>query len=378
MAKILHIGKYFPPESGGIESVTQSLASGATRAGHLVSIVCFTKLAQYREEDASGAQVVRVPSRMTLFSQPLSIRYLIICTILARRVDIIHLHLPNILGLMCVLMLPTKKKLLVHWHSDILNKGLLGKLIYPLELIALRRADQIIATSQIYADASVILSRFAKKIAIVPLGSPDLSERGPLGGISSAITEFIGNRRVILVVGRLVPYKGHRLLIQAAELVRPDAAIIIVGDGPLAEELKLCVERSAVSNRILLAGSLEDDDLQELFRLADLFCLPSIDRAEAFGVVLLEAMAHGLPIVASAIPGSGVTWVNQHLVSGLNFRVGDPVSLAEACNQILDSDELARTLGKGARQRFLSNFTEGLSVNRVLRLYENLIDTPGS
>lgn len=107
--------------------------------------------------------------------------------------------------------------------------------------------------------------------------------------------------------------------------------------------------------------------------IATIYCLPSTYRAEAFGVVLIEAMSYGLPIVASDIPGSGVPWVNQHGVSGLNVAIGDAKALAEACNQILESEDLRSTLSKGARQRFLAEFTEDVSVKRMISVYDNLL-----
>jgi rhamnosyl/mannosyltransferase len=102
--------------------------------------------------------------------------------------------------------------------------------------------------------------------------------------------------------------------------------------------------------------------------------LPSTNRAEAFGVVLLEAMAHGLPIVATEIPGSGVPWVNQHGISGLNVPVKDPIQLAAACHQILSSSSLHQKYAVGARQRFLDIFTEDISIRNILNLYAALLD----
>lgn len=83
-------------------------------------------------------------------------------------------------------------------------------------------------------------------------------------------------------------------------------------------------------------------------------------------------MTYGLPIVASDIPGSGVPWVNQHGLSGLNVPIGDAKALANACNQILRSEELRSRLSKGARQRFLAEFTEDVSVDRMMATYERL------
>ena len=123
----------------------------------------------------------------------------------------------------------------------------------------------------------------------------------------------------------------------------------------------------------MLAGRLSDAALHALFQRATLCCLPSTYRAEAFGVVLLEAMTYGLPIVASDIPGSGVPWVNQHGVSGLNVPVGDPVGLAQACNKLLSSPELRGRLSDGARQRFTSEFTEAVSIKRMMHVYDQTL-----
>jgi glycosyltransferase involved in cell wall biosynthesis len=113
---------------------------------------------------------------------------------------------------------------------------------------------------------------------------------------------------------------------------------------------------------------------QALFDRAALYCLPSAHRAEAFGVVLLEAMSYGLPTVATDIPGSGVPWVNQNGESGLNVPAGDPVALAEACNQVLESAELRSRLSTGARQRFVSEFTEEIPVKRMMHVYDQVLN----
>ena len=96
-------------------------------------------------------------------------------------------------------------------------------------------------------------------------------------------------------------------------------------------------------------------------------------RAEAFGVVLLEAMTYGLPIVATNIPGSGVSWVNRHNYSGLNVSVNDSLALAAACNKILESPELRQRLAKGARQRFLDEFQEETFIRRMIEIYRDML-----
>jgi glycosyltransferase involved in cell wall biosynthesis len=266
-----------------------------------------------------------------------------------------------------------KPRLLVHWHSDVVNKGLLGLLSRPLELALLKRADRIVATSQVYADASQTLNRFREKIQVVPIGIDAQTDLNCMGDRDSALPAELSNRikdkKIVLAVGRLVPYKGFNVLIKAASLLPDDSVVVIVGSGPLQEELAKKIVAEGLGHRVYMAGRLSNEALHVLFARATLYCLPSVYRAEAFGVVLLEAMAHGLPIVATNIPGSGVSWVNQQSVSGLNVPVEDPEALAEACNRILGSKDLRESLSDGARQRYLSEFTEQMSVRRILQTY---------
>lgn len=373
MTKIIHFGKYYYPDTGGIESVTISLARGAVMKGHTASVVCFKKTPAQSEEIIDGIQITRVPIAKLIASQPLSFKYFLKCIQLAKNSEIIHLHSPNMLGALCALFIGREKKLLVHWHSDVINKGILGKILRPLELALLRRANSIVATSQVYANASEPLAPFLSKITVIPIGVPDTKHEDSDPVLPPLIEERIHGKKIILAVGRLVPYKGFSILIEAAKHLPTDSVVVIVGGGPLREELQNAIDFSDVNDRVVLAGRLSDAILHALFERAALYCLPSIHRAEAFGVVLLEAMAYGLPIVATDIPGSGVPWVNQHGTSGLNVPVRDPEALAEACNKILTSTELRSSLSRGARQRFLSEFTEDVSVKRMLTTYERML-----
>lgn len=372
MLNIVHFGKYYFPDFGGIESVTITLARGAAAAEHAVSVICFEKSPAKSEDIIDRVHVIRAPITKMVASQPLGFKYFLQCLKAAKNSDIVHLHVPNMLGALCALFISRKTPLLVHWHSDVINKGFLGKILRPLESALLRRADGIVATSEVYADASRTLAPFRSKITIVPIGVPDAKHEGGNSVLPSSIEERVSGKKIILAVGRLVPYKGFNVLIEAAKLLPKDSVVVIVGGGPLQQDLQRAVEVSKVNDRVVLAGRLSDAVLHSLFERATLYCMPSIDRAEAFGVVLLEAMAYGLPIIAANIPGSGVPWVNQHGVSGLNVPVRDSMALAEACNKILASPELRSSLSHGARQRFLSEFTEEFSVKRMIAVYERL------
>ena len=374
MSTILHLGKYYSPDSGGIESVTVNLAKGAASAGHEVCVVCFDKKAtKTKTETIDGIQVIRAPTFKVFFSQPLGFNYYLESLRAARKADIVHLHTPNMLGALCSLFIPRRSRLLVHWHSDVVNKGFIGMLFRPLEFSMLCRANCIIATSKIYLEASTSIFPFKYKTIVVPIGVNVSTNKGYNHQLPANLESQIRNRKIILSVGRLVPYKGFNVLVQATKKIVKDSVVVIVGSGPLHSELQDAIERNGVSDQVILAGRLSDSALHQLFKRAFLFCLPSTSRAEAFGVVLLEAMSHGLPIVATDIPGSAVPWVNLHSVSGLNIPVADADALAFACNQILESDTLHTKLSNGSRQRYKDEFTEDVFVHRVLGIYERLL-----
>jgi glycosyltransferase involved in cell wall biosynthesis len=376
MKNIIHFGKYYYPDTGGIESVTHSLARGAVVNGYSVTVICFGNIHKIFEEIVNQVRILRAPASMKISSQPIGLKYIYFCLRESRRANLVHLHVPNMLGCLCVLFIPRKTRLLVHWHSDVIGKGFLSKLLRPLEFFILERADIIIATSKIYANASKTLFRFREKVTVVPIGVPDIepiSDNACVSILAPALEKIIAGRRIILAVGRLVTYKGFSVLIEATKHINSDAVVIIVGDGPLREELQNTVDFSEVADRVHLTGRLSEDALRYLFSKSTLYCMSSTYRAEAFGVVLLEAMAHGLPIVATNIPGSGVSWVNQHCITGLNVPIGDAKALANACNDILSSVEMRLEFSRNARSRYLAEFTEAASINRIMKVYRELI-----
>lgn len=368
MATVVHWGKYYPPHRGGIESVTASVAKGAAAAGHEVTVVCFAKQSEGSAANVDGVRVLRVPEAAFVASQPLGWSYLSSALREGRRADLVHVHVPNMLAAFAVILLGRKPKLIVHWHSDVIAKGALGILLRPLERIMLRRADLIVCTSQAYAEASLLLRPVLHKVRAVPIGVPDVRSDSA-SVLPVELANQIRGRRFVLAVGRLVPYKGFHNLVEAATQLPRDAMVVIVGSGPREAELQSQIKCLGLQDRVLLTGELEKSALDALFRKAILFCLPSVERSEAFGVALAEAMTYGMPVVATQIAGSGVPWVNQHQITGLNVQADSPAALAAACNEILGSDALRARLGSGARQRYMEEFTEQVSIARMLEIY---------
>ena len=373
--KIVHLAKYYPPEQGGMESVTQVLAEGISALGFSTRVICFTKH-RPAMESLHDVQVDRFAVDLERASQPLGWRYAWQGLRAARSADLVHLHAPNLLASMMSLLLPRRVKLLVHWHSDIVGKGMLGALVRPIERRMLRRADCVIATSDAYALASPWLVEAGEKVQVIPIGiTPPALPAAAAGGRD--FESFLQRRKLVLALGRLVPYKGFEVLIDAVRHLSDDCAVIIGGSGPLAEALQRQITQAGLADRVLMPGRLSDAELQALFGRATAFCLPSVERSEAFGVVLLEAMARGVPCVATRIEGSATAWVNAEGESGLNVPPADPRALAASLQVLLQDQPLRDRLAQGARQRFVALFTAQRFVEAMQQVYRRLLATDG-
>ena len=374
IASIVHLGKFSFPYRGGIESVTELAAEGAVKAGREVTIIGFSKDVDDGKQNRNGILDVRCRCLFTVASQPLGIGYFIKAIRHGRKADIVHLHLPNMLAALAVLFLGSRARVIVHWHSDVVGKGWIARMLRSLESAVLRRATRIICTSHAYAEASHALMPFRGKVIVVPIGIKDQAPKSAIDPVSKAgVEEVVAVRKIVLSVGRLVPYKGFDLLIRAARHLPGDVVIIIIGDGPLKQSLLALSKELGLSDRVVFWGRADPDVLTEFFRRATLFCLPSVQRSEAFGVVLVEAMSYGLPIVATEIAGSGVPWVNAHKVSGLNVPPNDPEALADACLRLIHDNSLRHRLSAGAQHRFKTEFTADVFVSRLLAIYDSVL-----
>jgi glycosyltransferase involved in cell wall biosynthesis len=372
MASIIHLGKYYPPNHGGVENATIVAAESASSAGHDVEVLCFTH-GEYDPGNTKGpVKVSRKHSWIKLASQPLSPEYLLQSILKARRADIVHLHAPNVLAAFATLFIGKRPKLLVHWHADILDKGWLGKTVSIFQQAMLKRADIIVCTSPLYGKSSESVKKHLKKTITIPLGID-----GPEGAFLCTNTreqlkKRLEGRRMLLSVGRLVPYKGFNYLIEAAQKLPDDTFVIIVGTGPERNSLEKQIQSLGLKDRVVLFGTATTEELDTLMRLADLFCLPSINRAEAFGVAIIEAMSYGLPVVATKIEGSGVPWVNSHGESGHNVAPADATALANACLSLLQDPVGLKQFSDNAKNRHKTAFSQEAYTSKLMETYAQL------
>lgn len=373
--KFVHWAKYYPPEWGGMERVTHDLAVGMARLGHEVSVVAFTAIhSKGGEEVRDAVTIVRTPVSKKIFSQPLTSKWIREAFERSRSAETILIHTPNLLALFPLILLRLfglatgrSHRVLIYWHSDIVGKGVLGVLVRPFEHLMLMLADKVAATSSRYADASPVLRRHRAKLALVPLGIATPPE-GPNGPMPSDVATFLSGAPYGLAVGRLVPYKGFDTLIEAAARADQTMKLVIVGAGPLHEVLEHKIAEAGVGDKVMLVGSQSAADLATLFRGAQFYVMASVERAEAFGVVLLEAMGYGLPLIATEISGSGVPWVAGDGVVGPMVQPGDSADLALALVHVSVDETMRKVWAKGALSRQRGLFTVDKMIEGILRL----------
>jgi rhamnosyl/mannosyltransferase len=254
----------------------------------------------------------------------------------------------------------------VTYHSDIVRQRALSRLVAPLHRVLLARADVILASSPQYAQSSPTLRAHAARVRVLPFGVDGAEMRR----VDPAEVERLRAEhgpRVVLAAGRLVPYKGFGVLIRAMRDV--DARLLIAGSGPLHDSLASRIVQEGVQARVRLLGGVPD--LRPFFHAADVFAFPSIARSEAFGIVQMEAMACGVPVVNTMLD-SGVPFVSPDGVTGLTVPPGEPKPLAAALSTLLGDPALRRRLGTAGRHRTSHELSAERMAAETLALYHEI------
>ena len=370
--RVLQVSKFYPPVMGGIEAVAWELTEGLNRAGVRTDVLCSAQAPRgTREQAASGYDICRAGSWGMLLSTSVAPSMPVHLARMAREADIVHLHMPDPMAAAALMAVRTEARVVVHWHSDVIRQRRALKLYEPLQTWVLRRADAVIATSPPYAESSEPLRAWQSKVEVIPIGISD--NRGAACSVQAGeLRRRFRGRHIVFALGRMTYYKGFEVLIDAAAALPDDCAVLIGGEGELLDHYRTLVARRGLAGKVHLLGHINDNDLASHFEACDVFCMSSTLRAEAYGVAMLEAMVMGKPIVATDIAGSGVPWVNQHGVTGLNVPAGDAQALAGALLGLLADDAARARLGQGARDRYERDFQAARMTEQTLALYGRL------
>jgi len=366
--RILHLGKYFYPERGGIENYTYILAKEAKRLGNEVYVIVSNTSKKFVHERIEGIEVFRLPRIFYLLHTPFTIPF--VCLIKKINPDIIHLHVPNpwFEFNLFLYSLLNKKTIIITYHSDVIFYTLfhfLGEIFRRIYLFPLLKiSKKIIATSQNYVDNSFSLRKFRSKVKIIPLGV-DTKKFKPLKVKKQ-------KKKVLLFLGRLFPYKGLEYLLQAIKIVsekRKDFILYIVGEGKLRKKLEEMTKSLKIENFVKFTGKVSDEQAVKYYNLCDIFVLPSIHKSDAFGISQLEAMACGKPVISTNLKGSAVPWVNQHMKTGLIVEPKNSKALAEAIIYLLENEKLRKKMRMNARKRVLKYFTLQRMIRETFKIY---------
>jgi len=380
MTTVLHLNKAYYPHTGGIEAVAQALAEGLTQRGDFsCQVLACAGGMRTQNTVVNGVPVTLAGSLGTVASLPLSPSYPL--WLYRQRAQIVHVHLPFPLADLSLRLLaglgrlPSSTKVVLHWHSDVVRQQWAMPVYGLLLRWLIRRAERVIVASPNHITSSAFLPDVRDKCAVVPYGI-DPSRFEPTHATATRALELrreFGDRQV-LFVGRLVYYKGVADLVRSMAAI-PEASLLIAGTGPLRASLEGLARELAIADRVHFLGAVTDAELAALYHAASVFVLPSVERSEAFGIVQLEAMVCGKPVVSTDLP-TGVTYVNQDGVTGIVVPVHDPERLGLAIRGLLDDQSTAARMGSAARKRVLAEFTVDRMIEQTERVYREVLGRP--
>lgn len=369
---ILHVGKYYDPVPGGIESVTKFIVDSLQDV-HNQKVVVYNTSSETLIEEKDRLSIVRVGTFTTFKSQPLSWHYRnkLKQIISSFNPDIVYFHYPNPVGAIELLsVLPKKVKLIVHWHSDIVEQKKLYPFVKGFEKQLLQRADKIVGTSPLYVSHSLPLASFTDKIVIIPCAIDtarfDLNDEEAQQ--VADLKKHYNDLSIVFFIGRHVEYKGIRYLLEAEKHVKTPCVFVIAGDGPQTEYLKSQYK----SSRLVWLGRLSEEELKLYYHAATAFAFPSITRNEAFGVVLAESMYCNCPSATFTIEKSGVNWVSPNGISSVESPNRDAYAFAQALDNILSDEKLQQKLSINGRDRVISLFSKDVVKGQYRELIASL------
>jgi rhamnosyl/mannosyltransferase len=370
--RVLHVGKFYSPVSGGMEKVVQVLCE-AERAIVDSQVLVANDGPRTVHETVNGVPVTRVGALKKVGAVAICPTF----PFWMRRLksDVIVIHEPNPVALVAHALVRPSAKLVFWVHAEVVRPQWRYRAFYrPFLRRVLRLADRIIVASPPVKEYAEELKEFRDKCVVIPYAiDPDQSA---LTDDIRARVEQIRNERpepLALFVGRMVPYKGVDVMLRA--LVETSVRAILVGDGPLRATWQQLANDLGLGDRVRFAGEATPLELAALYNACDMFVLPSVTRAEAFGMVQLEAMACFKPVISTHLP-SGVPWVNKNGVTGLVVPPGDVPALRQAISMLADDPALRLRLGEQGRARVVADFSIGRLIEQTTTLYRGLVKGP--
>jgi rhamnosyl/mannosyltransferase len=359
--KILQIGKYFPPyHYGGIETVSYNLHNALQEKNIDIAFLGFLPQ-EIKNNVETDDHVYLCKTNIDIFSTQFSYSFIASWRKVRNSYDIILINMPNpFVNVLINLLPPLKGKIMLYWHSDIIKQKLLLQFYKPFLICLIKKSVAVIAPTTIHLDQSDFSHLFRSKMHILPyvLNIP----------LKKMDAELFGGKKIIFSCGRLIYYKGFSDLIEAAKILPENCIVRIAGDGILREKLQKKINSLQLSGKVALLGKITNYDLEKELGRCYLFCLPSNYRSEMFGVVQIEAFAHGKPVVSTDIPMSGVSKVNIDNKTGYTVKINSPQAIADAIIKLIENEAIYKQFSNNAFER-ANYFTSKEIIDNYILLF---------
>jgi rhamnosyl/mannosyltransferase len=377
--KIVQTNKAYYPKVGGIETAVKVLSEGFVNKynSEVEALVCNHKINFKKDEKIiNGVKVIYLPTYGFALSLPLSPSYP--RELLKLKGDILNIHQPFPLAdLTFEISSGLKKnfsKIVTSWQCDITRQKwtlpIYGKLLHRF----FKKIDKIIVNNPHIINNSEFLRHYKEKCEVIPIGiNLEWASTKLKSEDYDKIRTMSNNKLMILFVGRLVIYKGIEYLIESMQYVE-NTSLTIIGSGPLEKPLKKLILDLNLKDKIKIIPEVDEESLHNYYKACDIFVLPSKNETEAYGIVQIEAMACGKPLICTEL-GTGTSFVNQHNVTGLVVPPRDTKELAHALNSMLNDKELREKFGNNGRIRAFTEFTSDKMLQKTYELYQQLLNT---
>jgi len=368
--RVLHAFKVYKPHRGGVISAMDELVHAWDDVDSTI-LACISGQGFGERLDDDGVPVHKAGSFGHLMSMPLSPSFPFMFWQRARRTDVVAYHYPfPLIDLAVATHFPRDTGLVIHWHSEIVHQRAVARLLQPFMRRCLARADRVIVSTPAHIEISPLLAAVREKCDVIPFGVD--SDEWQLED-AQIDAEWKGLEPFFLAAGRLVPYKGFDVLLDA--LAQTDARLVIVGAGPQSRELRQQAENLGISDRVRFMGGVDRHTLRCLMNVCRAFLLPSVSPNETFGIVQLEAMSCGKPIInTDTHPGIG--WVARDGQEAITVRAGNVPELAAAIRKLWNDPALAGQLGSNGARRVRESFSRQQFTAKVRQVYEDVARKP--
>lgn len=375
---ILQLSKYYFPYPGGIESVVRELVIGLKSRRNLsVTVGASNDKDNFSKEEIDQALITRLPQHLKLFSQPFSFSLITELRALLHGKDIVHLHTPNPLWELVIFFLLRKNQIwIITHHSDIVNQKYLAPFVFFLQRFIYKRVDAFIIPTENHLKYSKILTHFQNSCHLIPFAfrfeeilafKPNLSQ---LEQIKKKYSHYA------IFIGRLVPYKGLNVLIEAMKIIDKKYQLVVIGEGPQKDFLQNSANHFALKDRVHFLGKLPYEELYHYLFAAEFLVLPSLNQSENFGIVQLEAFAMKKSVIVSNLK-SGASSLVIDQENGLLAEPGNARDFASKMEKLFDSPDRAIEMGEKAFAHLKKYYSFEMMVDAHEKLYTNLLEHKG-